>query len=132
VEVFSQNVVMPQFALAEKLTLMMFGKFVRSRKGKTTKHSEYEPSGGGRCERSSEFEWMRTWRRRTIPRDPRPVVQAFYWRLLRKIASHRHSLPTRLGPLGCSFQLGRTSILLPRLPHLASKSRNGALYCICN
>jgi hypothetical protein len=123
VEVFSQNVMMPQLALAEKLTLMMFGKFVRSGKGKATKHSEYEPSGCGRCERSGDFEWMRTWRRRTITRDLRPVVQAFYWRLLRKIASHRHSLPTKLGPLGCSFQFGRTPILFPQLPHLARTTR---------
>src|SRR4029077_192066 len=110
---------MPQLALAEKLTLMMFGKFVRSGKGKTTKHSEYEPSGCRRCERSGDFEWIRTWRRRTITRDLRPVVQAFYWRLLRKITSHRHTLPLRLDWGGCSFQFGRTSILFPRLPHLA-------------
>jgi len=32
---------------------------------------------------------------------------------------HRRCLPVRLSRGGCSFQFGRTSILFPRLPHLA-------------
>ena len=36
----------------------------------------------------------------------------------------RHTLPVRLGCVGCSFQLGLTSILFPRLPHLAQTTRD--------
>ena len=35
----------------------------------------------------------------------------------------RNTLPVRLWPGGCSFQFGRTSILLPRPPHLAQTTR---------
>jgi hypothetical protein len=38
---------------------------------------------------------------------------------------HRHTLPVGLGCVRCSFQLGRTSIFLPRLPHLAQTTRLG-------
>ena len=37
--------------------------------------------------------------------------------------THRHTFPVRLSPEGCSFQFGRTSILFPRLPHLAHFTR---------
>ena len=39
------------------------------------------------------------------------------------VADQRHTLPVRLSLGGCSFQFGRTSILLPRPPHLAQTTR---------
>jgi hypothetical protein len=39
------------------------------------------------------------------------------------IKRYRHTLPVRLSLGGCSFQFGRTSILLPRPPHLAHTTR---------
>ena len=39
------------------------------------------------------------------------------------LADQRHILPVRLSRGSCSFQFGRTSILFPRLPHLAHTTR---------
>jgi hypothetical protein len=44
-------------------------------------------------------------------------------RIAEALNAYRHTLPVRLGCVGCSFQFGRTSMLLPRLPHLAQTTR---------